>query len=81
MKEHHGGKRDEYTWSVRVRAEAHLDAWINDYFDGLTVRHELDGTTSLTGRLPDLPAVYGIVLKLRDTGVELLTLNIERETG
>ena len=67
-----------YEWKVEVRSPAHLDEWINDYFDGLTLSHEEDGSSLLRGALTDLPAVYGLILKLRDSGIELLSLKAER---
>lgn len=71
----HGGA---YSWQIEVIAGAHLDYWINDYFSGLTLRHNGDGTTILTGDLPDLPAVYGLILQLRDSGIVLISLQVKR---
>lgn len=78
MTNNHCCSKDEYSWTVIVQAEAHLDYWIKDCFDGLVVRHESGGTTLLTGVLLDLPAVYGVILQLRDTGVEIISLQVER---
>ncbi len=69
---------DNYCWQVRVSSAAHLDYWITDCFSGLKIEHRDNGTTALTGELTDLPAVYGLVLQLRDSGVDLLSLQIER---
>lgn len=69
---------DEFRWQVRVKSAAHLDSWITDCFSGLNLEHRSDGTTNLAGTLSDLPAVYGLILQLRDNGVELLTLQVER---
>lgn len=70
---------DNYRWQVRVRAAAHLDCWITDCFGDLKLEHHPDGTTSLTGALADLPAVYGLILQLRDGGVDLLFLQVEKQ--
>jgi len=69
---------DNYCWQVRVKSAAHLDLWIAECFSGLKIEHRDDGTTVLTGELTDLPAVYGLILQLRDGGVELLSLQVER---
>jgi len=69
---------DQFTWVVKIKAEAHLDYWINDYFDGMNLTHQLDGTTVMKGVLPDLAAVYGLMLRLRDSGVILIEARIER---
>lgn len=73
-----GYNADNYCWQVRVSSAAHLDYWITDCFSGLKIEHRDDGTTLLTGELDDLPAVYGFVLQLRDGGVDLLSLQVER---
>ena len=71
-------KPEQFTWEVKVKAEAHLDYWISDYFDGMSISHEPDGTTVMKGQLPDLAAVYGLMLRLRDSGVILVETRIER---
>ncbi len=73
-----GMHRGAYSWQIEVIAGAHLDYWINDYFSGLTLRHSPDGSTILTGNLPDMPAVYGLILRLRDSGIVLLSLQAKR---
>ena len=80
MKEKNNKKAaaDHYPWHIQVRSAAHLDCWIKDYFDRLTVSHQRDGTTIITGELVDLSAVYGLILKLRDAGVDLLSLQAKR---
>ena len=80
MKENNNKKdaADRYPWHIQVRSAAHLDCWIKDYFDGLTVSHQRNGTTIITGELVDLSAVYGLILKLRDAGVDLLSLQAKR---
>ncbi len=69
---------DDYTWEVKVQTEAHLDYKIKDYFEGLNIYHESDGTSIISGDLTDLPAVYGFILQLRDAGIVLVSMRIER---
>ncbi len=68
----------EHVWRVQVRSAGHLDYWIADYFGGLAIIHELDGSSTLKGDLPDMPAVYGLILQLRDAGIFLLSLKVDR---
>lgn len=68
-----------YVWQVRVRSESHLDEWIKDYFGDLNISQERDGSTLLAGALPDMPAVYGLFLQLRDVGIVLISLHVERD--
>lgn len=69
---------EKYHWQVQVRSAGHLDSWFKDYLGVMTIHHEKDGSTYLQGELPDLPAVYGLILQLRDAGIALLSLHVER---
>ena len=44
-------------------------------FDGLSVTHEADGKTLLSGPVPDQPALYGLLKKVRDLGITLISVN------
>jgi len=68
----------EYIWKIRVRTVAHLDYWLKDCFGGLDIIHEEDGTTLISGELPDLPEVYGLILQLRDFAIVLVSLQVDR---
>jgi hypothetical protein len=46
-----------------------------DWFDGLTITLEEDGNTLLTGPLVDQAALYGLLKKIRDLGVPLVSIN------
>lgn len=78
MKDHYRNT-GEFLWRIRVSTVAHLDYWLKDYFGGLDITHQEDGTTLISGKLPDLPDVYGLILQLRDSGIELISLQAERE--
>ena len=74
------GKTGKYRWKTRIHTEAHLDDWLKDCFGGLDMTHQEDGTTLISGTLPDLPDLYGLMLQLRDTGIMLISLRVERES-
>jgi hypothetical protein len=58
-----------------------LDARWSAWFDGVALTHGADGTTLLTGRL-DQAALYGIIAKLRNLGLTLISVAREpRETN
>ncbi len=67
-----------YSWKIKVVSEAHLDHWIKDYFGGLDISHQQDSSSVISGELTDMPAVYGLILRLRDAGIVLLSLEAER---
>jgi hypothetical protein len=56
-----------------IRVEGVLDDRWADWFGGLQLRPE--GTqTVLTGLLPDQPALYGVLAKIRDVGLCLISV-------
>jgi hypothetical protein len=59
---------------ISIRVKGHLDQGWQGWLEGLQIRHESDGTTMLTGTLPDQPALYGILIKLNHLGLVLLSL-------
>jgi hypothetical protein len=52
----------------------HLDPFWQEWFDCLSIAHEEDGTTLLSGPIRDQAALYGVLIKLRDLGLTLLSL-------
>ena len=72
-------KSPKYVWELTVHSETHLNEWVMDYFDGIDLSNEIDGTSVITGLLPDMPAVYGLIMKLRDSGICVISLKAERK--
>lgn len=71
---HEGGKYE-------IRVGAHLDARWAAAFDGLDLRHESDGTTTLHGPVVDQSALHGLLSRVRDLGVPLSAITqIDRES-
>jgi hypothetical protein len=58
----------------QIRVKAHLDSHWSGWFEGMAVAHEQDGTTLLTGIVADQPALHGLLTKIRDLGVPLLSV-------
>jgi hypothetical protein len=59
-----------YQITVKESLENSWSAW----FDGLTITPGPDGTTILAGAVRDQSALYGVIAKLRDLGLTLLTI-------
>lgn len=57
-----------------LRLKGHLDAKRIDWFDGLTITREDNGETLLTGPLVDQSALHGVLRKVRDLGLPLLSV-------
>ena len=63
------------THFYEIRIVGHLDAHWTDWFDGMSITLEEDGTTLLSGPVPDQPALYGLLRKVRDLGLPLVSVN------
>ncbi len=57
-----------------IRVKGHLDTFWQTWFENLLITHESDGTTLLSGPIKDQAALYGILCKMRDLGLTLLSL-------
>ena len=57
-----------------IRLKGHLDARWTDWFEGLSLTHASDGTTMLSGPVVDQAALYGVLRKVRDLGLPLVSV-------
>jgi hypothetical protein len=57
-----------------IRIEGHLDGRWAAWFDGLSVTNESDGITVIHGYMADQAALYGVLLKLHDLGLALVSV-------
>jgi len=58
-----------------IRLKGHLDESYADWFEGLTFTHESDGSTTLMGENMDQAALHGLLKRIRDLGLPLLSVN------
>jgi hypothetical protein len=58
----------------KLRIAGHLDDHWSAWFDDLTLTHESDSTTSLCGYVPDQAALHGLLMKVRDLGIILISV-------
>lgn len=58
----------------QFRVRGHLDPQWSIWLDGLNIHHDNDGTSALYGDIRDQAALYGLVMRLRDLGVELIAI-------
>ena len=56
-----------------IRIVGHLDTRWADWFEGLSFTHESDGTTILYGPVVDQAALHGLLRKVRDLGMPLIS--------
>jgi len=60
--------------SYVIRVKGHLDPCWQAWFENLVITHESEGTTLLSGPIKDQAALYGMLIKMRDLGLTLLSL-------
>ena len=63
-----------------IRLRGHLDSRWAAWFDGLSLTHESDGTTIIHGPVADQSALHGLLQKVRDMGLALVSVT-EIEPG
>jgi hypothetical protein len=59
----------------QIGIEGHLGRQWTDWFEGLTITLEDNGETLLTGPVVDQAALHGLLKKVRDLGMPLLSVN------
>jgi hypothetical protein len=68
--------REQPSTCYQLRFGGHLDQHWSAWFDGLTLTHESDGTTSLSGLVADQAQLHGLLMKVRDLGVTLISVAV-----
>ena len=71
---HESAQAQDGSGRYEIRIRGHLDVRWAEWFDGLSFAHEYDGTTVLSGRVADQAALYGVLRKVRDLGLALLSV-------
>jgi hypothetical protein len=68
----HGDRPDAGRYEIRLAG--HLDGHWTRWFDGLAVSHPGDGTTLISGPVADQAALHGVLQRVRDLGLPLLSV-------
>ena len=59
----------------QIRIKGHLDRRWRDWFEGMSISLENNGDTLITGPVADQSALHGLVKKVRDLGLPLISAN------
>ena len=75
MSETDGSTEDHHEpGQYEIRLKGHLDTRWADQFEHMSFAHASDGTTILAGPLVDQAALYGLLRKVRDLGLPLVSV-------
>jgi hypothetical protein len=75
MSASHAAPDDQQTpGQYEIRLKGHLEARWVAWFDGLSLTHTCDGTTVIHGPVVDQAALHGLLRKVRDLGLPLLSV-------
>jgi hypothetical protein len=58
----------------QIRVQGHLGCQWTDWFEHMTIRQEDNGETTVTGPVVDQAALHGVLRKVRDLGLPLVSV-------
>jgi len=59
----------------RIRVQGHLRPAWSEWFDGMAISLEENGDTTLSGLVMDQPALHGLLIRVRDLGLTLISVS------
>jgi hypothetical protein len=70
--------REQAMQQVEIRVKGRINEEWSEWLGGLTISHSGPDGTVLTGRVQDQAALYGIISRLRDLGLELSAVSSDQ---
>ena len=58
----------------QIKVKGRLGNQWSDWFEGMTIASE-GGVTTLTGKVADQAALHGLLVRIRDLGLQLISVN------
>jgi hypothetical protein len=81
MSENTFKEQDKRNQCYEIRLKGYLDERWAEWFEGLTITLEEDGNTLLAGSVVDQAALHGLLKKVRDLGIPLVSVSsVEPQT-
>jgi hypothetical protein len=69
------GYRMDSPTLYQIRVKGHLDETLGNWFEGFTITNREDGDALLTGHLQDQAALHGILNRISNLGLTLISVN------
>ena len=69
----------EKTYQFRVRG--YLDESWATWLSGMNIEQQPDGSTTITGKVKDQAALFGLLSRIRDLGMPLISVNLLESTS
>jgi hypothetical protein len=73
--EYHSNRGPNQPEIYQIVLQGHLSSQWSDWFDGFTITPDEHGQTILVGPVIDQAALYGVLKKIRDLGIPLISIN------
>jgi hypothetical protein len=75
MHESHPNRATDQPAIYQIILQGHLSSQWSDWFEGFTITLDERGQTILVGPVLDQPALHGLLKKIRDLGIPLISVN------
>lgn len=73
--EHHPNQGSDRPGTYQIILQGHLSSQWSHWFDGFTITLDQRGQTILVGPVTDQTALYGVLKKIRDLGIPLISVS------
>jgi hypothetical protein len=73
------GHRMDTPTLYQIRVKGHLDETLATWFENFTISNQEDGDTLLTGPIQDQSALHGILNRISNLGLALISVNVRPE--
>jgi hypothetical protein len=75
------GREFDKQGAYQIRVKGNLDKKWSDWFDGFTITPQMNNETLLTGSVADQCALHGLLAKICDLGLPLLSVQQMEKTS
>jgi len=75
------GQKKNISEKYEIRIQGHLDNRWAEWFYGMSITHECDGSTTLCGPLPDQTVLHSVLDRIRDMNLQLVSVNRVKSNG